>query len=858
MESNQTAVEQRIAQLEIRFLTTLPVRLLSIASSLSRAQSNAPGAVRDLENQLHALAGTAGTYRVPAVAALAAEAEAICAAAEDGLDEREIVLLRRLVAAMETLASTDPPDAGKTLMPISISSFAEETLVGLLHAAFDGIVVHVNGRVTAVDEKCAAMFGVAADAVIGHSILDFIHPEHHAAVLRRMRNESREPFHLTGIRSDGVEVPLEICAITSRGGAVRIVAIKDLTAAKKAQDQLVESELRYRELLESSHDLMCQHDLDGRILSVNSIAEASLEMSAGELCAMNIRDLVVPRRRDEFDGYLEAICTHGVAEGLMMVRTPTGRERIWHYQNTLLRTGPEGPVVRCRSRDVTEREQALQALRRSERRFRSIIENASDVIVILDRDGTITYHSPAMTRVLGYGPGEMVSHDYLELVHPDERQTASELFQRQFDSPKEVHSADFRARHRDGSWRNLAVTTSCIFIDDHAQSLIINARDMTDRHLLEAQLEQANRLNGLGRLTATVAHEFNNVLMGMQPFADLMQRPGVSPEVCAKGARHIANSIARGKRVAMDMLRFTRPAEPTMSRVLLHEWWQRFAPEAFATLGDDIQVHWQIPRSLNVDADTAQLSQVLTNLVNNARDAMPKGGALSVRARVPRNSETFSFGIVPDAHQFVQISVEDTGTGMPPNVRRHAFDPLFTTKQNRGTGLGLAVAHQVMARHGGYIFVESEEGAGTTFHLFLPLASDGPCEQAAETTEPRVTLRRVLLVEDEQAIREGVADALMERDMSVEAVGLGRDAVLAMKRFAPELAIVDIGLPDIDGTEVGRSLRALDPNLMIIFASGHGDVSRSIAEFTPAIFLQKPFETLELLGAIATLERENV
>ncbi len=736
---------------------------------------------------------------------------------------------------------------------------SDENFRLLCQAAFDGIVVHVNGRITAVNDKCAAMFRYPADALIGRSILEFIPATFHNDVLRRMRENSTAPFHLTGIRSDGQELPLEICAVTREGSSLRIVALRDLTPMMRAQEQLVESELRYRELLESSHELMCEHDLDGTILSVNAMAETVLEMSREELCGMNLRDLVVPQHRHEFETYLDTIRRQGVAEGMMKVTTRTGRLRIWHYQNTLLRSGLDRPIVRGCSRDVTDREEALRELHRSEQRFRSIIENASDIIAILDLDGTITYHSPATTRVLGYESGELVSRSCLDIVHPDEREAALGLIQRQIENPRGVRSIDLRVLHKDGTWRNLAVTTSSVTNGNRAQSVIVNARDMTDRLLLEAQLEQANRLTSLGRLTATVAHEFNNVLMGMQPFADLMQRPGISADVFAKGARHIANSIARGKRVAMDMLRFTRPAEPTMARIELSEWWERFVPEVLASTGDDVEVRWHIPHSLAVMADAAQLSQVFANLVSNARDAMKKGGALSVRARVPGKGETFSFGLVPDAHRFVQISVEDTGNGMPEHVRRHAFDPLFTTKQNCGTGLGLAVAHQVVTKHGGFIFVESEPGVGSTFHIFLPLAANAaPPTRMTTQTEPDVKLRRVLIVEDEPGIREGVADALMDRDMIVETVGFGAHAVPALKSFAPQLAIIDIGLPDVDGSEVGRLLRALDPDLKIIFASGHGDVSRALEDCAPAMFLQKPFEIFELLQAIESLEREDV
>ena len=798
MTAAATAIlESRIAELTLRFMNGLPARLASIDDAMSRLDAD-PSAITELARHFHSLAGTAGTYRATEIAELAKQAEAICNALRD----------------------------------------REENFRILCQAAFDGILVHVQGVITAVNDKCAAMFRTTPENLVGRNVLELTEPSFHEQVLRRVRERTSEPFESVALRIDGTRMPVEVCGVSKEGSTVRIVAL--------------------RELIESSDDLICEHDLDGKLLFANALAAQALEIPPQEICGVNVRDVIAPGQSERFDDYLATIRATGIAEGLMTVITRSGQRRIWHYQNALRRGGADRPTVRGRARDVTEREEALQQLHRSERRFRSIIENASDMIVICDRSGVISYHSPATTRILGYELRELEGRSYRELVHAEEREATEQHFTRQAANPDKVLSGDFRVAHKDGSWRWVSVTSSCVMNAGRVQSIIVNARDITDRRLLEAQLEQAKRVTSLGQLTATVAHEFNNVLMSMQPFADLMQRPGVKPEVVAKGARHIASSIARGKRVAMDMLRFTRPAEPNLAPIDLREWWERFAPCVLATTGDNVRIAWNCPPRLAIAGDAAQLSQVFSNLISNARDAMPHGGNLSIRCRVPRLGETFSFGVVDHAHEFVQISVQDTGVGMPEHVMRHAFDPLFTTKQNSGTGLGLAVAHQVVTRHGGFIFVESTLDVGTTFHMFLPLASEAvPDEEVAEPEEPVVKARRVLLVEDEPGIREGVADTLNERGIVVAAVEAGRDAIPAMSAFAPQFAIIDIGLPDIDGLDLGRIIRKLHPSVKIIFASGHGDASRVVGECAPATFLQKPFEVRELLEAIAALEREE-
>lgn len=227
---------------------------------------------------------------------------------------------------------------------------------------------------------------------------------------------------------------------------------------------------------------------------------------------------------------------------------------------------------------------------------------------------------------------------------------------------------------------------------------------------VESQLEQADRVASLGRVAATVAHEFNNVLMGIQPFAELLERPNLSNETLTKCAQHIRNSVQRGKAVALEILRFTQPSAPERKALRVNDWLDCLLPEIEAQCDNSTSLQVELPAvSPVIWADAGQLAQVITNLTNNARDAMPLGGTLTIRVGVSETQE-----------QFVQISVIDTGTGIPPEVMKHIFEPLFTTKKNCGTGLGLAVTHQIVQQHGGIIFAESELGSGTAFHIFLP------------------------------------------------------------------------------------------------------------------------------------------
>lgn len=618
------------------------------------------------------------------------------------------------------------------------------------------------------------------------------------------------------------------------------------------------------ELRESSRiaaaagDLVCTHDVEGHILSANLTACQALGFSEAELCTMTIRDLMPADDGAGFDDYMQTLSRDGAAVGLMKIVTPAGRSRIWEYHNALETNDESIPFVRGVARDVTDREETFLEVRRGEDYFRSIIENVSDIIAIVGRDGHIRYGSPSVERVLGYPRKALAGVDSLHFIHPDDAAVAVAFLDCQLADPAAVQTVELRVRHQDGTWRSLEVVATNLVERGRTTAVVINARDITERKLLEAQLIQANRLGGLGRLAATVAHEFNNVLMGMQPFAELMQRPDATPEIISKGAWHISNSIQRGRRIVLDILRFSQPHVPVTATVDLGEWWESFAPEAEAVLGNMITLVSTIPRQgLYVIADRGQLSQVLSNLVANARYAMPDAGTLTVAANELEADARFSFGVVPQPDRFVQISIRDTGHGMPPEVTDRIFEPLYTTRQKGGTGLGLAVAHQMLTQHGGYIFVESEAGRGSTFHLFLPKAAPLEAVNASASAPARKPAAgKVLIIDDETSIAVGIAELLAQDGIEVEAITTGLQAAETIARFHPDVVLLDFGLPDMDGSEVYARIRAMSANLPIIFSTGHGDrrILHDRLNDPYTRFLQKPFEIEHLFQMMVELE----
>jgi two-component system cell cycle sensor histidine kinase/response regulator CckA len=389
-----------------------------------------------------------------------------------------------------------------------------------------------------------------------------------------------------------------------------------------------------------------------------------------------------------------------------------------------------GTAVLRAMEDVTaraERHRADAALEDLARETKLILDSAGEGIIGIDATGNITLANPAAATMLGWPSEDLIGRSLHQISHsryPDGTPFPWELCAVQ----RSLREGVPQRRNSDVFWRRDGSSFQVEFTStptgqkqDGSTCAVVIFRDIEERQLLERQLEQANRLNSLGRLAATIAHEFNNVLMGIQPFNDLIRKDTPS-EKTNKATDQIAKSIQRGKRITGDILRFTRPALPAKQKIDVDEWIVSFATEMKGVVGDTIKLDVDVTvPGLKVLGDPHQLSQIFSNLVSNARDAMPKGGAITVRVLPPSARNAFPFGVIHDPETLVHFMVVDHGSGMTVEVVKKIFEPLFTTKRT-GTGLGLAVCHQIVQQHGGQIFVESEIDKGTTFHVFLPLA----------------------------------------------------------------------------------------------------------------------------------------
>ncbi len=480
------------------------------------------------------------------------------------------------------------------------------------------------------------------------------------------------------------------------------------------------------------------------------------------------------------------------------------------------------------------------------RRLATIVEQASETIVVTDLDGTIIYVNPAFERVTGYTNDEAIGQNSRMLSTGKQN---VEFYQQLWATIGAglVWHGHFINRRKDGALYEEEATISPV---RDASGTIINyvaiKRDVTAEVALTDQLRHAQKIEAIGTLAGGVAHDFNNLLQAMLSIVQLLKRKSALSPGDIAHMTQLEKTIRRGSYLTRQLLLFARRQTSRRQNVDLNGIVDDLLPFLRRVVRANIRLDLRLADvPLLIRTDRGQIDQVIMNLVGNAVDAMPAGGVLTV-------------AVGRDDHA-AWLKVSDTGAGIPEAIRERIFEPFFTTKDvGNGTGLGLSVVHGIVAAHGGKIDVHSPAEGGAVFRVELPLQSVAAALTAPAPTEedvPNGRGERVLLVEDDQAAREGLAGILEMIGYSVVAVGAGEDALGIDEQTQFSVVLTDSMLPGIPGIEVVRKLRERWPDIKSILMSGYasqGVIDAGVAskEFS---FLQKPFDIADLARLLRTV-----
>jgi PAS domain S-box-containing protein len=547
-----------------------------------------------------------------------------------------------------------------------------------------------------------------------------------------------------------------------------------------------------------------------------------------------------PRMRADYARFMQLGVIRAHFQGPIRTRSGELREISWSSILDLDQAGEVGGIVAI-GEDVTEQRRAEELLRSNEEFFRTLIENASDMIAIIAPNGASIYESPSVERVLGRKPEEVVGVPGFPLLHPGDADLARTQFAAIL-AGEETAPVEFRLQHRNGSWRICEGVGRRLRHTDGQYVVLINYRDVTDQRELQEQLLHAQKLEAVGRLAGGIAHDFNNLLTAIGGYGDFLASSFDDGDPRREDAQEIIRASERAAALTRQLLAFSRRQVLQTEVLDFGEILGTLDKLLSRVLGADVEVFTTAEAGCLVRADRGQLEQVITNLAVNARDAMPDGGRLELAVRRTGGQ--------------VELLVRDTGHGIDAEILPHIFEPFFTTKPaGKGTGLGLATVYGIVAQSGGEVSVVSDPARGTVFRVLFPQAHDDRTPKAAPASRPaaRDGTESILLAEDEDTIRRLVCEVLIRSGYSVHAEATGDAALEWLQEHADgvDLLLTDIVMPgSLSGPALARAALLLKPSLRVLYTSGYANEPDEALESPDIAFIGKPFLPQELVAKV--------
>jgi two-component system, cell cycle sensor histidine kinase and response regulator CckA len=520
-------------------------------------------------------------------------------------------------------------------------------------------------------------------------------------------------------------------------------------------------------------------------------------------------------------------------------------------------------MVRERTQALREKQAGYRKLyeraKQQEALYRSLLESSVDAIAIYDLEGRVVYINPSFTETFGW-PLEELKNRKIPYVPPSQSDATKEKIRQVVEFDHKIKYFQTKRSTKDG--RVLDVEISATRHLDHLgrpAGILVVLRDNTRAKALEAQLQQSKKMEAIGTLAGGVAHDFNNILMGIQGRASLMMSETEKHSPSHEHLASIQEYIKSATDLTQQLLGFARGGKYEVKAVNLNDLIEK-SIELFGRTKKEISIHKRLNQQLwNAAVDRQQIEQVLLNLYVNAWQAMPGGGNLYLSSDNVAFDKNQAKPFEIQAGDYIMISITDTGVGMDSATIQKVFEPFFTTKEmGRGTGLGLASAYGIVKNHNGFITVYSEKGHGSTFNIYLPATTDACSPTQTKTAATLVGGNEtILLLDDEQMVLDVGRPMLEKMGYGVKTSSSGQEAIDIYRRHQAEIAlvIIDMIMPEMNGGQVYDRLKQIDPDVKVLLSSGYsinGDAKEILSRGCNG-FIQKPFGLAELSNKIRTV-----
>lgn len=735
---------------------------------------------------------------------------------------------------------------------------SEERFSALVSNSSDVIgLLERDGTCRYASSSADRILGYEPEVMTGKNFVAIAHDDDAAGVesfLAAIRASPGQPLthSFRAVKSDGGWIDAEVVAVNQLDNALVegiVINLRDVTSRRERERKLRENETELRLLVQQLPAMVWTTDRELRITSMRGHGLTLLGSHVNQTKGATISELfgandpngvVVRAHHEALEGHSAQTQTFSWHDRLLNAYVEPLRKE----DGTI--TGTIGLSV-----DVTELSLTHERLRRSEEQYREAQRVAHIGSWEWDFAGNHVDVSDELLNIFGMEAADFTGtfEAFLALFGTEDRAISAAIDDARL--LQEGFEKDLTVRLPDRRIRSFHVRGSVVLNAGLVSRMIGTVQDVTERTVLRQEVARAQRLDSLGRMAANIAHEFNNTLMGISPAAELLARRATDP-AASDAATRILQSVQRGKRITSEILRFAQPSEPDVESVDVAAWMETVANELRQVVGPAIEFQVILPPDpLFIAGDIQQLTQVLINLGLNARDAMPSGGHVFLSATATRPGHDDGFGL-PQSDQYVHLQIRDTGSGIDPETAAQIFEPLFTTRRS-GTGLGLAVVQQITAQHKGHVFVTSEPGHGTTFHLFLPATVESrPVELIHPGNGVTLSHKRILLVEDDVNVAAGIAEILRLEGLEVEVIGEGMAVMGAIRRFRPDAVVLDVGLPDLSGAEILLQIEKNCPDLPVVLSSGHADpgLIAKVNHQHRFGFLHKPYGVSTLLATL--------